>query len=322
MILSLLIAIAGVIVTAIQVALLHLQGSGICLDEGCHIVDSMTTVEPLYFNLAGLAFFLVVSFGLFLARRGSDNWRGFVSLLLLAALAGEAVLLSFQMEIAQVYCSYCLVILSLVALCNLFLGLKQLAKGLIVFSAVMLAFASLDFGAAQNGSISLNSGTMARFEPGGETEHHYTLFFSSTCNHCETIIEELETRSRCTVAFNPVDTITTFTFPGVIFTQEYRPQINRDFLKKLDISEVPVLLSREADSISIIRGESAIRTFLKKHCAAVEPSPPPQPPPLGIGQSIPDDLPLTPQDDGCSILSDCEPQQSSPIDTGETRSSP
>ncbi|MBE0582602.1 MAG: hypothetical protein IH612_02435 [Desulfofustis sp.] len=320
MIVSLLIAIAGVIVTAIQVALLHLQGSGICVDEGCQVVDSMTTVEPLYFNLAGLAFFLVVSFGLFRARRGSDHWRGFVSLLLLAALAGEGVLLSFQTEIAQVYCSYCLAILSLVALCNLFLGLKQLAKGVIVFGAVMLAFASLNFGAGQNGSTSLTDGTMARFEPGAETEHHYTLFFSSTCNHCETIIEELETNSRCAIAFNPVDTITTFSFPGVTFTPEYRPQINRDFLKKLDISAVPVLLSRETETVSIVSGEGAIRAFLKQHCSVIEP---PQPPPLEIGQSSTQaDLPIAPQDDGCSILSDCEPQQVSPIDSGETQSVP
>jgi hypothetical protein len=310
MILSLLLAIAGAIVTAIQVVLLHLQGSGICLDEGCRIVDSMTTVEPLYFNLAGLGFFLIVAFGLAQARRGSDAWRGFVSLLLLAALAAEAVLLSFQMDIAQIYCSYCLAILSLIALCNLFLGLKQLAKGIIIFSSVMLAFASLDFGAAGDRSISLDNGTMARFEPGTNSEHQYVLFFSSTCNHCETIIEEMETSSRCAIAFNPVDTITTFTFPGVHFTSGYRPQINRDFLKKLDITEVPVLLSREAERITIVRGENGIRDFLRKQCAAAEPL---QPPPTRIGQSTLSDLPLPPQDDGCSILSDCEPQQSGPL---------
>jgi hypothetical protein len=319
MILSLLIAIAGAIVTAIQVVLLHLQGSGICIDEGCQIVDSMTTVEPLYFNLAGLGFFLIVAFGLVRARQGSDAWRGFVSLLLLAALAAEAVLLSFQMEIAQIYCSYCLAILSLVALCNLFLGLKQLAKGVVIFSSVMLACASLDFGAGGDRSISLDKGTMARFEPGADSEHHYVLFFSSTCNHCETIIEEMESSSRCTIAFNPVDTITTFTFPGVNFTPGYRPQINRDFLKKLDITEVPVLLSREAEKITIVRGENAIRTFLRKQCVADEPQ---QPPPTRIGQSTQSDLPLLPEDDGCSILSDCEPQQSTPLTPDTSQTSP
>jgi hypothetical protein len=319
MILSLLLAIAGAIVTATQVVLVLFQGSGICHTEGCRIVDSMTSVEPVYFNLAGLGFFLIVAFGLARARRGSDGWRDFVSLLLLAALAAEAVLLYFQMEIARIYCSYCLIILSLVALGNLFLGLKQLVKGIVIFSAVMLACASLDFGAGEDRSISLDNGTMARFEPGPDAEHHYILFFSSTCNHCETIIEEMEASTRCAIAFNPVDTITTFSFPGVHFTEGYRPRINRDFLKKLDITEVPVLLSREADTVTIVRGENPIRAFLREQCAAAEP---PQPSPTQTGQSTLSELPLPPQDDGCSILSDCEPQQSVPLTPDTSPASP
>lgn len=303
MIVSLLTAIVGVILTAIQALLIHLQDTSLCQDEGCRIVDAMTTVDPLYFNLAGLAFFLVISFGLSRARRGSENWRRLVSLLLIAALAAEGVLLSFQTVVAQAYCSYCLIILALLLVINLFLGLKQMAKALLVFGSVLLAFASLDFSASADNNDSLQEGTLAHFQPSGAT-HHFYLFFSSTCNHCETIIEELTGSNHCAVSFNPIDTITSFTFPGATFTEGYRPQVNRAFLKKLEVLEVPVLLERTDETITIIRGETAIRDHLRKQCGLSAATPLPTQSLSGQSSLSPPLLP--PAEDGCSILSDCE----------------
>lgn len=319
MILSLLAAIAGVVLIAIQVLLLQFQESGICLDEGCQIIDNLTTIDPVYFNLVGLVFFLIVCFGLIRARRGSESWRHMVGVLLLAGLAAEAVLLSFQSFVVQLYCTYCLIVLGLIVLTNVFLGLKQIAKGIIVFSSVMLAFASLDFGSEAPGTDSLSAGTLARFEPAG-VKRHYLLFFSSTCNHCETIIEELENSSACAIHFNPVDTITSFTFPGVVFTDNYRPQINRNFLKNLDITEVPVLLSREQEAITIIKGEAAIRAYLRQQCAEEQPDS--MPASASNGQST-FTWPVPVPDDGCSILSDCdEPPGTSDGSGGSLQSSP
>ncbi len=322
MIVSLLAAVAGAMLTGTQVVLLLLERTGICLNDGCAIVDNLTTVDPIYFNLAGLLFFLVVWFGLLRARRGSDHWRRLICVLLLAALAAEAVLLSFQIFVAKAFCSYCLIILGLIVLCTIFLGLKQTVKGAIIFSAVMLTFAGLDFRPESTGTDNLSAGTMATFKP-ESANNHYTLFFSSTCNHCETIIEELRHSTSCAIAFNPVDTITSFRFPGAMFTDGYQPLINRHFLRKLDLDEVPVLLSRTRDAITIITGEAAIRNYLREQCDKA-PARAFQPTARDGHTSVPPAWSLPTTDDGCSILSDCDAPAglSSPEEPPATQPSP
>lgn len=309
MILSLLAAVAGVALTAVQTLLIYLQKSGLCLNEGCQVVDSMTMVEPLYFNIAGLTFFLIISFGLLRVRNGSTGWQQPISLLLLAGLAAEAVLLSFQIHVVGIYCSYCVIILGLVVAANVFLGLRQVFKGFLIFSAVMIAFTALDFNADTSANAPLTEGTMARFAPDGATRD-YVLFFSSDCTHCETVLGTLGKTADCAISFNPVDTITRFSLAGATFTDSYRPQINRDFLKRLDIATVPVLLSREQDMITIVKGETAIRSYLAGQCV--------KPPSLPTNQALTGQSTDTTDwqrpipDDGCSILEDCEQKSASP----------
>ena len=48
-----LIALAASLVTALQALLSLLGRSTICLSEGCHIVENLTRISPLYLNLAG-----------------------------------------------------------------------------------------------------------------------------------------------------------------------------------------------------------------------------------------------------------------------------
>ena len=183
MLVSFFCALIGVLITGVQSVLIYVQGEGVCFNEACKIVDSLTLVDPLYFNLAGFFYFLLAAIGLSRARKGSNLWQRFTSLLLLSGLAAEAVLLAFQIIISQVLCSYCLIILALIVLANMFMGLKQIFKGVFIFSAVLIASLSLDYHSGAIVPQPLERGTMTRFQAeNGNTRFH--LFISSRCTHC------------------------------------------------------------------------------------------------------------------------------------------
>ncbi len=295
-------ALIGCLLTGVQALLIYIQGEGVCFNEGCRIVDSLTLVDPLYFNLAGFIFFLIVATGFSQARKGSNLWLRFTSLLLLAGLAAEAVLLAFQILISQVLCSYCLIILSLIVLANLFLGLKQMFKGLVIFSAVLIVSFSLDYHGGLVKPEPLDQGTMARYQPEKFNKRFY-LFVSSSCSHCQSLLSSLEQNPNCAVDFNPVDTYGAFSFPGAEPVAGYQPKINLTFLKKMGISEVPVLFDQQGTTMTLIRGEQAIKSFIDQQCRPALPQ-------IGLQSSeqlssnYP--LPIPVEEDGCSIEQDCE----------------
>lgn len=295
MLLSLIVSIVGCMLTGAQTLLIILQKEGICLNEGCEIIDSFTSIPPLYFNIGGFFFFLLVTFGLIQARKGSETWKRFVSLLLLAALAGEAVLFSFQLFVAQTFCSYCLIVLALVVLANFFMGIRQVFKGFVIYSTVIIAFSSLDFSSDSGPTGSLDTGTMAKLSLDTSDRQLY-LFFSSTCTYCEKVMETLQEETTCNVNFNPIDPIGSFDFPGAALTTDYSPGVNRSFLKHLGIEEIPVLLSKHQSITTILRGEQTIRDYLEQNCRNNKMT----------EQTSIYSLPLPTQDDSCSVDEECE----------------
>ncbi|MCA1764720.1 MAG: hypothetical protein LC633_00430 [Desulfobulbaceae bacterium] len=103
-------ALLGCIITAAQIAVILFKGEAFCLNQGCRIVENLTTIPPVYFNLAGLVYFLVIFAA---ARPTAGRPRpGFdwLSTLLLAGLAAEGMLISYQLVVAQTFCAYCLII--------------------------------------------------------------------------------------------------------------------------------------------------------------------------------------------------------------------
>lgn len=305
MFLSFLISLTGCLVTGVQALLIYFQGEGVCFNDGCQVVESLTIVDPLIFNIVGFLFFLLAAIGTNRARSGSDIWKRFISLVLLAALAAEAVLFAFQILISQVFCSYCLIILALVILVNLFFGLKQLFKGFVIFCAVLIASFSLDYTFNSSDPPPLESGTMAYYQA-PDSQHLLYLFFSSTCDHCESVIELLQDNRICSINFNPVDKITSFSFPNAEVKPEYKPETNLHLLKTLGIDEVPALLSKEAESITLLKGEQSIKAFIDQLCSQQSTSTIPQPT-LQIQEQMSSSsaLPLIPEDDGCSVEEDC-----------------
>ncbi len=305
MFLSIVFALIGCLLTGVQAALIFIQGEGVCFNDGCRIVDSLTRVDPLLFNLAGFIFFFIGAVGLSRARSGSELWLRFTSLLLLAALAAEAVLLAFQIIVSEALCSYCLIILALIVLINVFMGPKQIFKGIVIFSAVMLASFSLDYHGGAIRPQPLESGTMARYQP-EESDKEMYLFISSNCKYCQAVLDKIKESSGCTINFNPVDAYRDFSFDGATLTPEYRPKTNLNFLKKLGIQEVPVLLYREDASMHLIRGEQAINGFIDSHCTTTPRLPTLQEPVQMSSSYQPLPLPIGEQEEGCAIEEACE----------------
>ncbi len=261
-----IISFLASVMTATQAVLLNTGAKGLCFNDGCEIVDSLTNVSPLVFNIAGFLFFQTL-FWLFLrGRRGSEYWHKLARLLLLAGLAAEAVLVFFQHSIATAFCSYCLVVFAIIALLNLCCGLRQLVRGVVIFVAVLAACLSLQFAPHSiAGGKSLDSGSLAMVN-GKKDEGRLYLFFSASCSHCEKVIAAIGAENICTIRFNPIEKIENFSIADMVKFADYNPQVNRSFLQSLSINEVPVLLVKAENETQVLKGEKRIRDYLEKTC--------------------------------------------------------
>jgi hypothetical protein len=298
---------------AVQLFLLNSGREGLCFNDGCAIVDSMTSVSPLVFNLAGFCYFQTLCWLFYRGRKGSEYWHKLARLLLLAGLAAEAVLVFFQYSIATVFCSYCLIIFALIVLLNLCCGLRQLLRGIVIFVAVLVACFSLQFGAGSSGKEKrLDAGSIATLT-GKEGGKQLYLFFSASCSHCEKVIESLAADMTCTVRFNPIENIENFSVPQAILMPRYDAQINRNLLQSLSLREVPILLVQGEDEQLLLKGESRIREYLETSCKEnqiIDYS--------GTSKSSFSPTAFLPgmqssADNSCKVDTDCEPQEPPPI---------
>ncbi len=302
---NLLLSLLASLLAATQTLLIIFRGDGLCFDEGCRIVDSLTTVPPLVFNLTGILYFQAIFWGLLLDRKYPGWPLKIVKALMLAGLASEGVLVSFQLYITGVFCSYCLVIFAFILLLNFSFGFRQIASGAAIFAAILLAFSSLQFKSAESAeAASLDRGTYA-VRSAEQSAAQISLFFSSTCSHCEKIIDLLRARKSCTVRFQPIDEIDSLHFPDLQLAPTYSAAVNRRFLKSLGIEEIPVAVAKDQSGIRILKGEQPISEYLEQNCptglpasttATSESSTP------GNGYLLP---PI--QDDACSVSQDCDP---------------
>lgn len=260
-----IISLLASILTGGQAYLLYTEGKGVCFNDGCEIVDSLTAVSPLVFNIAGFLYFQVLFWMLFRGRGGSEYWHKLARLLLLAGLAAEAVLVFFQYRIAMVFCSYCLIIFAIILLLNLMCGLRQVIRGAILFTAVILTCFSLKFEQAEAKSPELDAGSIARFVGREDGTARY-LFFSSTCSYCEKILDSIRGSNLCSFRFNPVDRLPQFHLDKAEHFSVYDPTVNAKFLKNLSITGVPVLVTVEKDRTLVLQGERLIMQYLDEHC--------------------------------------------------------
>jgi uncharacterized membrane protein len=294
------LALVASLLIAGQIGYTLYQGAPFCLNEGCKVVEQLTRVPPLVFDAAGFLFFQIVYWGLRAARGEMRRLPQFVQTLLLAALAVEAVLIGFQFLVVQAFCIYCVGILVFVVLLNLLLGIRQIVPGFLVFTAAMLAFASLDFNQNVPGRQAFSTGVFAS-RPGLLKYPENYLFYSSTCAHCEKVIAALHHNARATIHFNPIDRVTSIDLPKTILNDSYSPDPNKALLASLEIDEIPVLMTRTVDGWSIRRGETAILAYLSLPSDSET-----------TGQSgyspVPGsqgDIPGLNSSDGCQVADDC-----------------
>lgn len=298
------------VITGAQVYFLYTGGKTLCFNNGCDIVDSMTMFPPLVFNLVGFIYFQTLFWILLAGRNGSENWQKLAGLLLLAGLGAEAVLVFFQYSIAGVFCSYCLVIFSLVVLLNMLCGLRQMFRGAVLFGAVTVACFSLEFKAGATSGGALESGTLAQVEGRRDEPQHY-LFFSATCGHCERVIEFLGQGNSCDVRFNPVETVDGFQFDGAAYSQTYMPEVNFNFLKSLSITEVPVLVVKDSLETRVLKGGQRIEQYLAENCREGAESDFSGTSSMSLsGYTYLSGSVGQPTDDACAVAAECAPEES------------
>lgn len=304
-----IIAFLASVLTGVQSYLIYSQGKGFCFNSGCEIVESLTVVPPLYFNLAGFFFFQLIFWSFLWGRKGSELWTRLAKLLLMGGLMAEAVLLFFQHAIAQAFCSYCLIICAFIILLNLLCGLRQVFRGLVLMASVFIACFSLQFNLENSGAEPLENGAIAHVagEEGRPTLH---LFYSATCPHCEEVIEYLDGENVCEIYFNPIETIPSFNFSGAEIREQYNPSVNLGFLKNLSLKQVPVLVAVGGEGTEIKNGTANILKYLGKNCrqnVAIDYSSD-----YGASSEINYTEPagfLNLQEEGCSVEEDCEDPQ-------------
>jgi len=299
------LALLGAAGAAVQSTLQLVRGTAICLNEGCRIVEGLTRIPPVAINLAGLGFFITVA-ALAWRAPASKPARRLLGLLLLAGIAAEGVLFGYQMFVAKTFCSWCLVVFTLVALLNLLAGWRQALGAAAVFAASLMAFWALRFGVIQPaaGGRALDGGTYGVRRCEAPAKQLY-LFFSSTCPHCAEVLRALESCNSCNFHFNPVDRIAGLDLPGVERSASYDPAVNRGLLALLGIEEVPVILAPGPEGVSVIRGEQRILAYIRAECFRAEPL-------LNIDPSraLEDgslQLFRDEKDDGCNVTVECPP---------------
>jgi len=134
-----------------------------------------------------------------------------------------------------------------------------------LYLAVTIACFGLQFRMASGSDSPLEEGSIAKITGGLQGVKLY-LFFSSTCSHCEKVIEELQKENNCTVRFNPIERIENFSFPGAEISAEYNPAININFMKSLSMKEIPVLVAGEEQKTLVLKGEKRIVDYLAENC--------------------------------------------------------
>ena len=307
-----IVALGASIIIALQILIRLITGSSFCLNAGCQVVESLTTISPLYLDLAGLMFFLAVFWLLFNLKPKSICTIDLIGMTLVSGLVFDATLIAYQVFVAHTFCSYCLVIFASVILLTVLYGLRQVTNGIAILSAVGLSFSILTFSpiGAKPTTYSLKAAAYGVKSCSSPTKEIY-LIFSSDCPHCKRVLETLNNCNSCDLYLNPIDPIGALNLSGLELNQQFSPEINRLILKVLAIESVPVLVVKDAESYRFIRGEETIIHFIRRACFTHKEVLYFDDAPVSSDNEI---TVFTEKDQECSLAIDCDSNTPSPID--------
>jgi uncharacterized membrane protein len=299
-----LIALVASLLIVLQILMHLITGSSVCLNAGCTVVENLAAISPLYVNVLGLMFFQVVFWLLFNLKPKRLFDIDLISLVLVSGLVFDAALMAYQTFVAHTFCSYCMIIFTLMIFLTILNGRRQMAIGVAVLSAVGLSFSILTFfpiGAKSN-PYSLKSASYGVKSCSSPTKEIY-LIFSSDCPHCQNVIETLNNCNSCDLYLNPIDSVQSLNLTGLELNQQFAPEINRLILEVLAIDSVPVLVVKDAESYRFIRGENTIISFIRRACFTHDDV-------LYLNESpVSSDTEITvvtEKDEECSLVLDCE----------------
>ncbi len=303
-ILTAMVVISGLTTLLIlgQVLLLLIRDRVLCLNQGCAVVEELLRIPPLWFNLAGAGFFLLL-FLITIHGRRRGRLPCPLPLLLLAAAAAEGVLVAYQAFVARTFCSYCLIICGAILLLNLLAGRRQVVTATAVFLVPLLLFSLLQFRpvGTTGKKVTIDDGTWGIKQCSRPRRQLY-LIFSEQCPHCRRVLQLLEGCTRCELRFNPIHAIDPDLLPGVRPEKGFDPAVNIATLNMLGITTIPVLIEKQPTGWKFIQGEGRISSYLRENCLGVEPE---------ATESVPDQFqpwlePGREQDGECRIESNCD----------------
>jgi hypothetical protein len=289
------LSLLACIVIIVQALLIIFRGETFCVDEGCKIVEALTLISPLYFNLLGCVYFFTVFCAAIITKCGSGI-EPLLRILLVSGLTADGVLLGYQIFVAHTFCSYCLLVFLLMVILNVLTGFRQLTLGLAIIMVQLFVFSLLRFEFAEDclHGLTLDSGTYAARRCSDPVKQLY-LIFSEDCPHCYKVIEALEGCTQCEFHFNPIKRIGIDLLPGLSPNEKYLPGINTAALKILGIDTVPVLIAKNHDGLTFIEGEQNIINYIRNTCFGEMPS---------LDGILPD--PFETKNNACSINESCQ----------------
>jgi hypothetical protein len=262
-----IIALIASVVTIIQVVSELFFGSAICPHEGCKVVEGLTAIPPLYFNLMGFIFFQSVFWTTRLQKRMAALPLDLLSLLLMSGLVFDSVLLAYQIFVARTFCGYCLLIFVLVLMLNILHGQRQILIGLAALGVTIFSFSALTFmpTGVFSQSEPLKSASYGMKSCSAPSKEIY-LIFSADCPYCENVLQTLSNCNSCDLYLNPIDRIESFDNMVVDLNPDFAPDVNRLVLGVLGIDTVPVLVVKTQEGLRFIRGEKKIVNYVKHAC--------------------------------------------------------
>jgi len=302
-----IVALGASAITAFQAVINLITGSSICPNAGCKVVESLTSISPLYLNILGFIFFQVVFWLLGNLKSKPGNGRYLVDLTLLGGLAFEAALLGYQLFVAHSLCSYCLLILVFVIILNILYGARQIAVGAAIFAAVVISFSIMALfpASASSQKYSLKNASYGIKSCASPNKEIY-LIFSSDCPHCQQVIESLNNCNSCDLYLNPIDNISSLNIVGLEKNKSFSPGVNRLILEIFGIDSVPVLVVKDEESYRFIKGENQILNFIRRACFTHDEVLYFDKLPAAADKEI---TVLTEKDEECSVEIDCQSKE-------------
>ncbi len=265
-------AISGAAILAIVIQLFFLlkKGEVLCLNQGCKVVEGLVNVSPVIFNLLGLGFFTAI-FGLWIFR-SKKSCADLLDLVLLSGAVAEGILINYQRVVAGTFCSYCILIALLIFLLLVLRNFRLFSLGLSFLFVQALFFNVLRFDPlpSELKDLDLDKGTYA-VRSCSSPEKQVYLIFSEDCPHCKRVIEALRGCSRCEFHFNPVSKINNEILPDITKMPSYNPLVNRLTLKLLGIESIPVIIAKDANGLTFIKGDKQIIQYVQEVCFSYNP---------------------------------------------------